>query len=951
MSNPSYPVGTIVRARDRDWIVLPSDQENLLMLKPLVGSEEESIGVFLPLEGGGIRHSSFPAPSPESPGNIFAALTIADAARLMIRSGAVPFRSLGRLSFVPRPYQFVPLVMALRQHPVRLLIADDVGVGKTIEAALIARELLDRGIVRRLAVICPAHLCSQWQAELAEKFSIHAETVQPSTIGRLERNLPRTDVSIFRHYPYLVASIDFLKSDRYRETFLRDAPELIIVDEAHIAARPGPRGSSQQQQRYRLLSELAQSRDRHLVLVTATPHSGIEESFRSLLGLLDPRFDTDPEQPLPQEDLKRHFIQRRRHDLSRWLGTTRFPQRQSLEKTYLLTEQYLEFFNKVWDYCRELLSEQPVLGRYQERIRYWGALSLLRCILSSPRAAVAALEAHLENRLEQLAGQPDLGEDQLVEAVDQSYRPAVFESLEQEEASDYLTVAGDMGTSSNKALRSRIKNFITIARTLEGPGTDSKLDCLADSLRDLLRDGFQPIVFCYFIHTANYLKEQLESILRGEFDDLQIEAVTGELSEDQRKEKIAQLAQAPRRILVATDCLSEGINLQDHFDAVVHYDLPWNPNRLEQREGRVDRFGQQRDEVRAVTISGENNPVDLTVMRVLVRKARTIRQQLGISVPAPAYSEHLLESLIKQLMLTRLNRQAPEQLPLALESDEVQSFHQEWDRSAESQRPIFSQETIRSEEIRQQIETVDSVLGTPETLERFLRTVTQRLQGFLQPRGRSGTFELDPGELRDRLAPLGYSEWPLRVVFDRQQNSTAEYLGRTHPIVETFCREVLGRAMRGDPEFARTGAAYTRMVDRRTFLAILRIRYLMREAVEQYAEEVLPLAIRLQGGRPIPMKPYIQEGRRLLEAFGNPDNFIRREMPLAERRDHIAELLMALDAHQEWYSEVLDDRREDLKRSNQQIGSMVGSRNNLQIEPQKPPDILAIYALSPGGGV
>ena len=948
MSSSAYPVGTIVRARDRDWIVLPSDHDDLLMLRPLVGSDEESIGVFLPLEGDDVRQSSFPAPSPERPGNVFAALAIADAARLIIRSGAVPFRSLGRLSFVPRPYQFVPLVMALRQRVVRLLIADDVGVGKTIEAALIARELLDRGIIRRLAVLCPAHLCSQWQTELAEKFSIHAEVVQPSTIGRLERNLPRTDVSIFKHYPFLVASIDFLKGDRYRETFVRDAPELIIVDEAHIATRPGERGSSQQQQRYSLLSALARRADRHLVLVTATPHSGIEGSFRSLLGLLDPRFDAELDQPLPYDALHRHFIQRRRADLRQWLGTeTRFPQRQSIEKTYLLTERYLGFFDEVWSYCRELLSEQPALGRYQQRMRYWGALSLLRCILSSPRAAVAALEAHRENRLGQLMTQ---AEDQLVEAVDQSYRPAVFESLEQEEASDYLTVAGgDMGTAQDSALRQRVSRFIDRARRLEGPEADAKLACLADTLRELLRDGFQPIVFCYFIHTANYLKEHLEPLLRGEFEDLQVEAVTGELSEDQRKERIAQLAQAPRRVLVATDCLSEGINLQDHFDAVVHYDLPWNPNRLEQREGRVDRFGQQRDEVRAVTISGENNPVDLTVMRVLVRKARKIREQLGISVPAPAYSERLLESLISQLMFTRLNRRSPGQLPLSLESDDVQSFHQAWDRSAESQRPLFSQETIQPDEIQQQLEAVDSVLGTPKTLERFLQTVTPRFRGYLHPRGRADAFELDPGELRDRLTPLGYSKWPLRVVFDRQRDSTAEYIGRTHPIIETLCREVLGRAMQDDHDFARTSAAYTRLVERRTFLVILRVRYLMRDVVEQYAEEVLPLAIRLQGGRPSPLSPHVVEGRRLLEAFADPENFTRREMPLVERQEHIDELLEGFRAHPDWYREVLEGRREEIIRSNRRLNSLVGGDTELQVEPQEPPDVLAIYALIPGG--
>jgi SNF2 family DNA or RNA helicase len=163
-----------------------------------------------------------------------------NAARLSLRSGAAPFRSLGRISVTPRPYQFVPLIMALRLDPVRLLIADDVGVGKTIESGMIARELLDRGIARRLAVLTPAHLCDQWERELREKFAIETVLIQPSQMARLERERSRQDISIYGYYPNFIASIDFVKSDRggHRDAFLRDAPDLIVVDEAHIAARP-----------------------------------------------------------------------------------------------------------------------------------------------------------------------------------------------------------------------------------------------------------------------------------------------------------------------------------------------------------------------------------------------------------------------------------------------------------------------------------------------------------------------------------------------------------------------------------------------------------------------------------------------------------------------------------------------------------------------------------------
>jgi len=290
-----FSPGSLVRARGRDWIVLPSHGDGVLRLRPLTRAQAEEIGIYLPLEGKQVTSADFAPPPAAKPGDATGVMTLFDAARLSLRSGAAPFRSLGRISVTPRPYQFVPLIMALRLDPVRLLIADDVGVGKTIEAAMIARELLDRGVVKRLAVLSPAHLCDQWERELREKFAIESVLVQPSQIARLERERARQDVSIYRYYPNLVASIDFVKSERgaHRDAFLRDAPDLIIVDEAHIAARPRGSGGRIEHQRYELLRDLAKDNSRHLILVTATPHSGIEESFRSLLGLLDADLESE----------------------------------------------------------------------------------------------------------------------------------------------------------------------------------------------------------------------------------------------------------------------------------------------------------------------------------------------------------------------------------------------------------------------------------------------------------------------------------------------------------------------------------------------------------------------------------------------------------------------------------------------------------------------------------
>ena len=229
--------GGLVRARSRDWVVLPPDEPDVVRLRPVDGSDTEAVGIYLPLEPEALKPSEYQKPDSNLAGDFTGSLLLRDAVRLGLRSGAGPFRSMGRLSVIPRPFQFVPLIMALRLDQVRLLIADDVGVGKTIEAAMIARELLDRGAVRRICVLCAPHLCEQWEEELRTKFNIDAAVVQSSRIGKLERELPRGDVSLYQHYRHMVVSIDFVKSDRNRQRFLDNAPEFIIVDEAHTAAR------------------------------------------------------------------------------------------------------------------------------------------------------------------------------------------------------------------------------------------------------------------------------------------------------------------------------------------------------------------------------------------------------------------------------------------------------------------------------------------------------------------------------------------------------------------------------------------------------------------------------------------------------------------------------------------------------------------------------------------
>ncbi|MGS0639531.1 SNF2-related protein, partial [Citrobacter sp. VF227] len=183
----SFQPGSLVSARGREWVVLPQSTDETLHLRPLGASEEDATLIYLPIEPNPVGPATFPWPTVDQASNFAAGQLLRDALQLKLRMGAGPFRSFGNIAVEPRAYQLVPLLMALKQDVVRLLIADDVGIGKTIEAALIVRELLDRGEISRLSILCPPHLCEQWQRELKERFHINSVVVRDTTAGRLER--------------------------------------------------------------------------------------------------------------------------------------------------------------------------------------------------------------------------------------------------------------------------------------------------------------------------------------------------------------------------------------------------------------------------------------------------------------------------------------------------------------------------------------------------------------------------------------------------------------------------------------------------------------------------------------------------------------------------------------------------------------------------------------------
>jgi len=951
----TFAPGSLVSARGREWVVLPESDDELLVLRPLGGNDDDTAGVLPALER--VESAQFPLPGPDDLGDAAAGRLLRTALQIGFRSSAGPFRSLGNLAVEPRAYQFVPLLVALRQSPVRVLIADDVGIGKTIEASMIAAELLAQGDVSRMAVLCSPALAEQWQRELRQKFSIDAEVVLPATVAGLSRGL-MLDESLFRRHPFTVVSTDFIKSPQRRHEFLNHCPELVIVDEAHtcVADGAGGGGTLGRTQRYDLMRQIAADPTRHLILVTATPHSGKEQGFRNLVGLLDPTLSTvDLDTVEGRAHLAHHFVQRRRGDVRKYMAEdTDFPSdRLTKEAPYRLSPEYVAVFERVLAYARGQVEMDggAVDGaehRLHQRVRWWSVLALLRALASSPAAAAATLRTRASAASAVSVGEADeLGRA----AVLDSAATDILEGIDTTPGADPGSDPGDDPSDEGAGDRRERRFLMDLARAadgLAGPALDKKLALLTTEVKALLADGYDPIVFCRFIPTAAYVADHLQAALRSAAT---VAAVTGELPPALREERIAALtANAGRHVLVATDCLSEGVNLQDDFQAVVHYDLAWNPTRHEQREGRVDRFGQRRDVVRAVTIYGHDNGIDRIVLDVLLRKFKAIRDRTGVSVPVPDEADGVVEALLEGLIRRRSNA---DQLTFDLGQDARRTeLHHEWDSAAERERESrtkYAQEAIHPDEAMREAAAARGAVGTRADVERFALDALPALGASVTAAG-PASWRADvsavPAGLRDAL-PTGLAT---PVVLNRDLPIPRDHavLSRTDPTVEALARYVLDAAL--DPVLgaraaSRAGVVRTAEITTRTTLLLLRVRFHVdlpgaQGTRRQVCEEACSVAFAGAPHHPTWLDHAAAGALFTALPAGNVDPSFAAEL--------LDELVGAVPGWKDHLDATADGLAAELLDAHRRVRTGAGApRRGLSVVAQKPVDLLGIYVYLP----
>jgi superfamily II DNA or RNA helicase len=948
-----YPAGSLVNARGRDWLVLPGSPKGTLLVRPLGGHEDETT-VLLP-EIDDFAAATFEPPNVDDRGDAGRARLLRDALRLSFQASGGPFRSFARLAVTPRNYQLVPLMMAANQETTRLLIADGVGIGKTVEAGLIASELLATGDAQRLVVLCSPQLAPQWQSELRDKFGISAHMLLPSTVNRLMRNVPFGS-NLYEHYPYLVISTDFIKQRTRRDEFAFYCPELVIVDEAHGCVASASVGkSSQAHMRHALLRKLADSHDRHLLLLTATPHSGDDTAWQSLIGLLDDRLGELPADlsGRDREDdrklLAKFMIQRQRADIREYLDEdTPFPERETTETAYKLTVAYRALFDDVMDYVREQVNDRK-LSAVHQRVRWWSAIALLRCLASSPAAA----EQTLINR----SAVATVDDEQDVDAYAE---PRVLDSdLDDILESEDVTVGADTGDTDapDTGARKKLRELAAAAAALKGPRSDAKLKRLIPLVKELLADGYHPIIFCRYIPTADYLAEHLGSAF-AKVANLKIDAVTGTLPPEEREVRVDLLsAHDGPRLLIATDCLSEGINLQDGFTAVVHYDLAWNPTRHEQREGRVDRFGQQAPTVRTITYYGEDNGIDGIVLNVLIRRHENIKRSIGISVPIPVDSTTVMKAIWESMLLRGKDA---EQLSLdfagATSASLADKVEVEWTNAAEREkasRSRFRQAGLKPDTVEQALAEVRRALGGQADIETFTRAALSLMNATIGDTADGFIARIDtlPPAVRDQLPPVKSGQ----VQFHRSLPVPTGHavLTRTDATVEALARYVLDAALdaRLDPAARparRAGVMRTDGVTKVTTLLMVRYRLEITipgstTTVTQVAEEARFVGFTASGDTLTWLPQSDVDALLTLTPTGNVDDALARTQ-LARALGRLSELTEHLAESGEAAAEVLVSEHQAVRTASKSSGRAPTATF------LPPADVLGVYVFLPEGG-
>ncbi|MEL6092784.1 DISARM system SNF2-like helicase DrmD [Plesiomonas shigelloides] len=671
--------GQLVEVRRRQWIVVEvmssklastSTPQNAVTLSSI---DEDGLGeeleVIWEIEPGAqiIERAGLPTITGQDDSDTLEAFL--DAVRWGAATNAdrgflqAPFRSGVSIE----DFQLDPLVRAIDMARVNLLIADDVGLGKTIEAGLIIQEMLLRHRARTVLIICPASLQEKWRVEMLEKFGLEFQIVDTSYIKQLRRDRG-IHANPWTSHPRLITSMDWVKSGEGLRTMRDVLPlhasyprkfDMLVIDEAHNIAPAAGANYALESQRTRFIRSIS-PHFQHRLFLTATPHNGYTESFTSLLELLDDqRFARNI---LPdQKQLSQVMIRRLKSDLVNAEGQPLYAQRKLKTLPVAYTARERAIHAKLDEYCqsRELSAEK--IGN-EFGTAFVNQL-LKKRLFSSPAAFASTLEKHIVSLThgDQRSNKDKMADRILRKAilrVDEDYANDQEVENAQSEAIEEASRRARPLTADQQQMLDELRHWAQTAKNQ----VDAKAKAVLDWIDANLKTNGQwnecrVILFTEYRTTHQWMQEILASYGYG---GERLAILHGGIAQDEREKIKAAFQTSPKesavRILLATDAASEGIDLQNHCNCLIHLEIPYNPNVMEQRNGRIDRHGQRQKEVLIwhPVDSGENGKACIgghgdDILRAL-RKLESMRADMGSVNPviAPQMSG-LIEGSIRDL--------------------------------------------------------------------------------------------------------------------------------------------------------------------------------------------------------------------------------------------------------------------------------------------------------------
>jgi len=540
----------------------------------------------------------------------------------------------------------------LRNPRIRFLLADDPGAGKTIMTGLLLKELKYRGLVQRTLIVVPGHLKDQWLREMKERFGETFTVVDRSVINATwGRN-------VWQEQPQVITSMDFAKQDDVMATLSEVHWDLVVVDEAHKMAAYRYGEKTTRTERYRL-GELLSRRSRFLLFLTATPHRGDPENFRLFLDLLQPGLFANTNLLLEsvQKADNPLFLRRLKEDLRDFEGRPLFPPRHVATKAYRLNDDEKRLYNAVTDYVEK--SYNKALAAEKRNVAF-ALLILQRRLASSLRSVRRSLERRKERLEELLKLGKWLAERGTVDEEELEDAPEAERLKREEELVERLTAA-----ETREELQAEINTLaelIRLAREAERHEVETKLIELRKVMEDehLQRTGEKLLVFTESRETLEYLAEKLKGW------GYSVVTLHGGMNLDARIRAEHEFHGERAQVMVSTEAGGEGINLQ-FCSLMVNYDIPWNPNRLEQRMGRIHRYGQQKEVhiynlVAADTREGK-------VLEALFRKLERIQAALGSDRVFDVIGEVMPGRSLKELIVEAIaNRRTLEEIIAEIEA-------------------------------------------------------------------------------------------------------------------------------------------------------------------------------------------------------------------------------------------------------------------------------------------